>query len=64
MTKKLTDEVLDVDPDAATSLLRPVRMSRRPNRRPKAVARSRKTRRKAASSPGGIHQRANKRMSW
>lgn len=39
----------------------PVRLRRA--KRPKAVARARKSRRKA-HAPGGIHQRSNKRANW
>jgi hypothetical protein len=60
MTKKNTDNLQEVDQDASPVNARPTRLSR--SLKLKSSPRSR--RRKGASAPGGIHQRANKRMSW
>ena len=60
MSKKTSDTPLDDDQEASPSSVRPTRLSR--SQKTKSLPRSR--RRKTAGSPGGIHQRANKRMSW
>jgi hypothetical protein len=59
MAKKTFDDAADADQDISA---RPVRV--RPLQKSKGASRSRKNRRKPAAAPGGIHQRANKRMSW
>jgi hypothetical protein len=61
MAKKSADISLEEQPDAIAGA-RPVRLHR--SLKLKATTRSRKNHRKPASAPGGIHQRANKRMSW
>jgi hypothetical protein len=60
MTKKNTDNLLEEDLEASPGSARPTRLSR--SQKPKPSPRSR--RRKTSGAPGGIHQRANKRMSW
>ena len=62
MTKKSTDGTLEDEPDASIGGARPVRLRR--GHKVKVATKSRKSRRKATSAPGGIHQRANKRLSW
>jgi hypothetical protein len=62
MTKRTSDSAMEDEPDAPIGSARPVRLRR--DRKVKVVTKSRKSRRKATSAPGGIHQRANKRMSW
>jgi hypothetical protein len=59
MNKKTLDDLSDAEQDASA---RPVRS--RPLQQSKRASRSRKNHRKVAITPGGIHQRANKRMSW
>ncbi len=62
MTKKLAENAEEVDSEVPIGGVRPVRLRR--VRKPKPTSRSRKTRRKPANAPGGIHLRANKRLSW
>jgi hypothetical protein len=62
MTKKLSDNSLEEAPAIPIGGARPVRLRR--SLKPKANTQSRKKHRKPASAPGGIHQRANKRISW
>jgi hypothetical protein len=52
----------DADEDASYGSLRPAPL--RGRRKSKSSSRSRKSRSKSAGAPGGIHQRANKRMTW
>jgi hypothetical protein len=60
MLKKLNADLMDEGPElTAFGAVRPVR-SRQAKKRP---VRTRKPRRKVGS-PGGIHRRANKRMTW
>jgi hypothetical protein len=58
MNKNLLEGDLVSDPDAGSVRPAPLRKAART----KTSTRSRKRRR--VTSPGGIHQRANKRMSW
>jgi hypothetical protein len=60
MTKRITDSPQDESLELSRESVRPTRLSR--TQKSKSSSRSR--RRKATSGPGGIHQRANKRMSW
>jgi hypothetical protein len=62
MIKKIAENAPDDESDSSIGAARPVRLRRGAKR--KVVAKSRKSRRKAAAAPGGIHQRANKRLSW
>jgi hypothetical protein len=62
MAKKTSDSAMEDESDASVGSARPVRLRR--GRKAKIVTKSRKSRRKATSAPGGIHQRANKRMAW
>lgn len=64
MTKKITDNSPEEELDASIGGARPVRLRRVAKATVSATARSRKSRRKATNVPGGIHRRANKRMSW
>jgi hypothetical protein len=60
MVKKVLVDLIDEAMEAAPyGAVRPVRL-RKTKKRP---VRARKTRRKVCS-PGGIHRRANKRMTW
>lgn len=61
MTSKSVEQSQEYEGDVPLAGARPVRLRRGQKR---TTARSRKTRRKTAKSPGGIHQRANRRMSW
>jgi hypothetical protein len=63
MIKKTSEEPMDADQDASYSSSRPVRL-RGSQKKSVAASRSRKSRRKPVNAPGGIHQRANKRMTW
>jgi hypothetical protein len=60
MVKKSYEDALDVGADGLPNSSRPVRRAQKT----KGASRSRKRRRKPANAPGGIHQRANKRMAW
>lgn len=60
--KKAYDEPTDADEDASYGGLRPAPL--RGRRKSTSSSRSRKSRSKTANAPGGIHQRANKRMTW
>jgi hypothetical protein len=62
MAKVNSDSLLEGEPEAAVAGVRPVRLRR--SHKAKVTTKSRKSRRKATHAPGGIHQRANKRMSW
>jgi hypothetical protein len=62
MNKKLIDEPADSEADVGFGAPRPTRLRRA--QKSKSSARSRKSRRKPANTPGGIHQRANKRIAW
>lgn len=62
MTKKPAENAEEDEPEVPIGGVRPVRLRR--VQKPKATSRSRKTRRKPANTPGGIHLRANKRLSW
>jgi hypothetical protein len=62
MTRKAFDHPADGDQEPGIGGARPVRQ--RPAKKTKSASRSRKNHRKATNVPGGIHQRANKRMSW
>jgi hypothetical protein len=64
MTKRTFDESLDGDLEGSFVGARPARRRVQQVQKRKSSTRSRKTRRKPTQAPGGIHQRANKRMSW
>jgi hypothetical protein len=60
MIKKTYDDAPDAESDGPLSGSRPVWRAQKTQ----GASQSRKRRRKPANAPGGIHQRANKRMSW
>jgi hypothetical protein len=60
MVKKSEEGAFEGESEAPLSGSRPVRRAQKT----KGASRSRKRRRKSVNIPGGIHQRANKRMSW
>jgi hypothetical protein len=64
MNKRTLDESLDGDLEGSFITARPARRRVQQVQKRKSSSRSPKTRRKTTQSPGGIHQRANKRMSW
>ena len=60
--KRAYDDPTDAEEDASNGSVRPAPL--RGRRKSKPALQSRKSRSKAANAPGGIHQRANKRMTW
>lgn len=64
MAKSLAEDNLDADVETVSPSARPVRLRRSAKRASATTTRNRNKTRRKSKVAGGIHLRANKKISW